>query len=459
MIFYGYEIDSPVSNLCIAQESDYNFANNIAYGDGVQFCSYMKLVDGKQQIFVGVSHDGGETWTPEQASTDYPTYDHYGSSCAVDTAGTGLHLCYSTKGYGPTADRRAYPSIRYRFRDADGVWGTPKTIFPSWNAGTPVGQYRQPSIAIDADNNVHLVASVCYGYNPYFGTTAWVVAYNNFTTESGYSTVNYAWLYYGYTSITTINPVINVDSYCNPHVTFRCRMPNSTYNPDCFTTAWAVNRQQGLLAGWPGGRTAGYVCVGSIPVNGAYLSILCDKSKAGPSGGPESVSAPSWFHRISTCHAPEYFDDVNGYDYPHCVYSFNGAGGVYPAGTYYTWKDATGWHDERIGTNVGQNNPSIALGPDGVIHTLVSDGVGYTYSDRAYRQRATPASAWSTKVTLGTEYIYYPRQLVQVQPTQFPTAAAPCSPFMAVELEGGVNKLKYYKCADVSTITGYGYFM
>jgi len=456
MAFIGYTIDTPVSSLCISQDDHDNLANNITYGDGIMFCSYMKSTGGYQQIFVAYSTDEGETWITEQVTTT--SYDKYSSTCAVDTTGTGVHLYYSAKGYGATATQKSRESIVYQFRDALGAWSTPIVIHQCSDISYPMWYFTQPCIAVDSTNKVHLVCSYVYNYNPYFGGQMWLVAYILLNPTLGTSS-NRAYFRYGYPVSTSGSqkshrPNIHVDSYNNPHITFLCERPNSTYAVDSQTTVWISNWQQGALAGWPGIRAGGvnyYVCYGQISA-GSNSHILCDKYKAAPVGGPESTTTPSWYHRASSCHAAGYFDSVNGYDYPHFVYSFNGSGGIYPAGTYYKWVDATGWHEELIYEVIPAYaiNPSIALGPDGIIHTIVPDG----NTIYGYRQRATPASAWSSKETVSS--LYYPRQLVQVNPTQFPIEAAPCSPFIAVQYDSGY-KLKYFKCVDV--VTGYGYFM
>ena len=452
MIFNSYEIDNAVAAACISQDDHDNLANQITHGVSIKFCSYMKSVSGKQQIFVAYSTDDGETWTSEQVTTT--AYDKYGSSCAVDTTGTGLHLTYTSKGYGATTDQRAHKSIVYQFRSAAGVWSTPVVIHQCENVSAVYREYTQPSIAVDADNKVHLVCS--FRWNIGYFTNYFYVVYIIIWPVG--VTSDLAWFLYGYldTSATqhiTQRPTIHLDSYGNPHVTFSCRRPNSSYALNCHTTCWVCNNQQGAWGGWPGTTWAGYQCYGVIP-DGASSSLrhtLCDKSKT-DLGGAYPTTHPSSFHGVSTCHVDGYFDDVNGYDYPHFVYNFDGTGGIYDAGTYYMWRDITGFHDELISASgTPSDDNSIALGPDGIIHTLVPSNIEDKYE---YRQRATPASAWGDVVTVSS--IWHPQQLAHIHPTQFPLAEALCSPFMAVDFSSG-TVLKYFKCAGI--VTGYGYFM
>ena len=448
MTFYGYEIDSPVSNLCISQDDADNLANCITYGDGIIFCSYMKSVSGKQQIFIGYSTDDGETWTSEQVTAS--AYDHYASSCAVNAAGTGLHLVYSAKGFGATATQKSHESIIYQFRDADGVWSGETVVCQCQNY-TSYWYYNQPSIAVDFDDNVHMVCRVAYNYNPYFSRRFWNLVYMKRTATTS-TWGNLAWLRYGYgNNRNCIRPNIQIDSYCNPHIVFVCKAPTSAYNLECYTTVWVANFQEGLFAGWPGAIYAGYVRR-DVVTELENFHVLCDKYKLA-SGGPGTSVAPSFHSRISLSHTY----DADTHDYPHCIYNYQISGTAYSTGYYYTWRDADGWHDEIIAAGAGDmNSPSIALNPNGKIHAIhKSVASGSTTFD--YRYRDNPVLAWSTKISVTS--LYYARQMVQMYPTQSPLDSMPCSPFIAVELEGGVNKLKYYKCADVSTITGYGYFM
>lgn len=442
MIFTGYDIDTPVDVDCINQESQNNAANNVVYGDGVRFCSYMKSVAGKKQIFVGVSRDEGETWDIEQVTSS--AYDHYESSCAIDVPGTGLHLVYAAKGYGSTEIRRANTSIIYNYRYPDGSWRGEWTII----GGGPVhyADAWHPCIAIDSSDNVHLACIWGINYSSYFGYTLPAGTYRRFNAAGGVvSGVGDRHEFrYGYhaTQCMLNKPNIQVDSYGNPQITYIIKKPRADFGANCFTSVWIANFQQGHIDGWPGTRYPGIptYCVGYLN-DAPNAHVLCDKDKR--TGVGTVPNYPSYYARMALSH--NY--DEGAYDYPHCVFSFVGYG-IYPGGTYYTWKDGTGWHDEVIALNSPPDSPSIAIGADGVLHSVVEDVIGASFG---YRQKASPAEAWSAKTVISS--VNYPRQLSQLLYAPFPLTGAPCSPFMAVE----GTTLKYFKCESFSR--GYGYFM
>ena len=454
MAFEGYTIDSPVAATCISQDGQDNVANDITYGENILwsggtiiFSSYMKSVSGVQQIFVNKSYTGGETWeTPEQVTTG--GYNKYGSSCCMDINGTGLHLVYSAKGHG-AVNQRPQKSMVYRFRDADGVWSAETVIeqagIYTWHNAT------SPSIAIDSAGYLHV--SYSWAYNSgYFGGAFQGIGYKKY---NGASLLAYAYMYYGPYSANLFNQNIQVDYYGNPHLVFNIRRPTAAFGANVTTTAWIVNLQQGHIDGWPGTRLYGNRCFGYLN-EAINCHVLCTKSLTGdPFPDPEERYSPSLYKRLAHSHSlvegNNYYDGVNEYDYPHCVYNFNAPGTIYTIGTYYTWKDDSGWHDELISLSPSSSpSPSIAINPDGKIHTVIPEPVNIS-SGYDYRQRTTYNSAWSSKISVVG--LTAPRQLFQRYPIQYPMDDMQCSPFMAVQ----DNALKFFKCADI--VTGYGYFM
>ena len=467
MTFLSYPIDTGHSINCIAIDGQYNASNNLSYASvsDTHFCTYNKVVSGVQQIFIAYSTDGGETWTPEQVTTLADVrgaYNKYGSSCAVDINGTGLHLVYASKGYGPTANRRAGRTMMYKFRDASGVWSA-EQVTGSVAEEVTYRQYYQPCIAIDSSDNVHMACIYGNSYSSFFGWTTYLINYvkrNSITGVWG----DRAYLYYGVSDATgnyynLRRPNIQVDSYGNPQIVCHCLRPITAYDVQCYTTVWFANLQQGALAGWPRIYFVAPYWVYSPIYERINSHILCDKDRSGPggTGSPGDANSPSTYARLALSHSSVgdncYYDGVNEYDYPHCVYNFSRIGFPDPIGTYYTWKDDYGWHDELISVGPASSpNPSVAINPDGKIHTIIPAPI--TAGTYDYRQRATYDEPWGLKVS--TPNIYYPRQLVQLNSTQYPMNTMACSPFLAMSGATG-TELKFFKCADV--VTGYGYFM
>ena len=439
MAFLSYPIDTGHSANCIAIDGQYNASNNVSYASvsDTHFCTYNKVVSGVQQIFIDYSPDGGETWTPEQVTTLADVrgaYNKYGSSCAVDINGTGLHLVYATKGYGPTANRRAGRTMAYRFRDASGVWSA-EQITGSVAEEITYRQYLQPCIAIDSSDNVHMACIYGAQHSSYFGWTYYITNYIKRDSATGLWG-DRAYLVYGAGAIYDLHrPNIQVDSYGNPHIVCRSRTPTSAYHAQNATTVWFANFQQGALTGWPRDSFYAPYWVYAQMTDRINSHVLCDKDKTGPGGtsSPGDMNTPSTYARLALSHSSVgdncYYDDANEYDYPHCVYNFSNLGFPDPIGTYYTWKDDLGWHDELISVGPASSpNPSIAINPDGKIHTLITSPVTAAMYD--YRQRVTYDEAWSSKISVPD--VYYPRQLLQLNSTQYPMDTMACSPFLAM---------------------------
>jgi len=456
MAFIGYPIDTPVSPTCISQDAGDNSSNNITYGEeawwpdgNIVFCSYMKVVSGVQQIFVNKSYTGGVTWeTPEQVTSG--NYHKYGSSCCMDVHGCGLHLVYSACGYGATAGKRANQSIIYQFRDADGVWSIETIIQLPYTAST-WNDSTHPCIALDSSGNVHLVYSWGINFSIITGRTVYVVVYRKY---NGVDWNTKAAFLYGGNEQYSDRPNIQVDYYGNPHVVMHIKQPTPSFYSTTYSTVWIANLQQGHIDGWPGTRPVPaypWYCKGwlSDTINS---HVLCTKLYTGTP--PSSFHHPSYYCRLSLSHSSVgdncYYDGANEYDYPHCVYDFNYGDTIYTVGTYYTWKDDSGWHDELISASPSSSpSPSIAINPDGKIHTIIQEPVVPAKYD--YRQRVTYDEMWGAKVSISE--LIAPRQLVQRYPVQYPMDVMQCSPFIAVQ----GSSLKFFKCPDV--VTGYGYFM
>jgi len=453
MTFIGYPIATGVIGGAISKPSINNCANSVTYGENVawtngnvHFCTYNKLVGGYYQVFVAFSLDNGTTWTEEQVTTD--NYHKYGSSCCMDIYGTGVHLVFSTLGRLNSIYTKA---MMYNFRTfvtaTTGTWGVEQYVEKSgWNVnhpGYPAFRHENcdaPSIAIDASDNVHCAFEHWDTFNTLTRRGWQCVMYQKRDAVSGNwgEKVTLRYKNGGIRPILKI-PNLQTDFYGNPHIVCTINKPLASWGSDTHTTCWIANDMQGDKLGWPGSYDAYYsYYIGTFPTDD-MCQLLYDTPTA-------SAGAVSNYPRLALSHI--YCDEIAGYDYPHAVYMVISPGS--PIGPYYKYKDSIGWHTEAITTGGPTiNSPSIALAPNGLIHTVVPDeSVGAKYD---HRTKVTPDASWS--VTKEIEGLLYPRQEHQRYPVQYPMDDMACSPFIAVT----GSTLTYYKCADESD--DYGYFM
>jgi len=113
--------------------------------DGTYWCVFCRVDENYyRQIYVAYSTNKGKTWTIEQVS--FATADQYNPSIAIDSQ-DNIHVVWAGAGWG------TYPAIRniqYRKRTSSG-WQPQESITNVNNV-----QYR-PVVAIDSNDNVHVV--------------------------------------------------------------------------------------------------------------------------------------------------------------------------------------------------------------------------------------------------------------------------------------------------------------
>ena len=455
-MFTGHTIQTGLDSYAIGYGMA-NTQNNPTYGEHpdwpnghVYACAYSKLTNGTYNIFFSYSTEWGQagTWVEEQVTFmtgGSETGHQYGPTVAVDINGNGFHLSWFGLGYAqiglPNYPAQKYmTSILYAFRDSTGVWTSTEVVDYSADlqyAPTYPSQrwynHRVPCIAIDEWDNVHIAYMTPWDH-PYT-VTHFAIRYKkrDHTTGVWGESVRLA---YGQ-QVDLANPNLQVDSYGNPHITCIVKKPTSSWGSGTKTTCWIANDNQGeRTAGWPGTYTESYQFYGGVFPNGDPMAELLYDI-------PAASGTPSVYSRMAL--SPIYTEGT--YDYPHCVYQSS-----LVDHNYYKYLDATGWHTEDMGYTLNAQTPSIAIGADGMIYTLLRNGDIETTFE--YLNRINPASAWTgAEIITG---IIYPRHLFQIQPSQYPLDGEDCSPFMA--LNG--TTLKFYRCGlPASAITGYGYFM
>jgi parallel beta-helix repeat protein len=179
-------------------ELGYNNVRNLGRtSDGALHCVYSRSDGSYTQIYYSCSSDGGETWTEEQI-TDAP-HNHGLPSIAIDS-NDDIHVvwshCQEPSYWGKTC------TIQYRVKKAT-TWQPIEDVITSYGS--------TPSIAIDSEDNIHLVLSGFWGgaYN------CNDVKYMK-RTSSGWSSPEKV-----STQCWACNPAIAVDNDDNIHVVYR----------------------------------------------------------------------------------------------------------------------------------------------------------------------------------------------------------------------------------------------
>ena len=452
MTFIALPIKTGLASTAIGT---FNNQNNPVYGEHpdwpnghVYVATYVEDVGGTDNVFVCFSTDWCQTWTHEQVTFmtgGSATGDQYSGSIAVDINGNGFHLVWYGKGYGqPSAP--FYPSqlyqtsLLYGFRDSVGVWTTSiiqysgDVEYGDWHPDFRYKNCTVPSIAIDQLDNVHLAYQYWNSRN-FVTRRTWDITWyrkRDHTTGVWGELARFLYGIYDATPFEMPHPNLQVDYYGNPHITARIKKPNSSWGVEGRTTIWFCNDQQGAFAGWAGSKS-GTAVYGEVSVN-TRRALLYE--------GPASTGV-SIYSRLALSH--HY--DQGTYDYPHCVYEVHHSG--VEQGNFYKYLDGTGWHTEKLNNLWNADNPSIAIGADGWIYTLVEITPG-VYE---YRKRTDPASPWSTPENIAAS-LTSPRHLHQRYPIQYPADGQDCSPFMGMV----GSQATLFRCGFPAT-SGYGYFM
>lgn len=187
----------------------YNSQNKpVRTSDGTLYAVYFKQLDGKHQIYVKKSVDGGDTWTDEtriSTASGMELYDQYYPSIAVDS-NDYLHVVWRGRATGYTT----YHQIWYAKYTTS--WATPVRI--STYAGMDGEYQKPPSIAVDSSSGyLHVV---WYGAaTGYANPQIWYAKYT-----AGWATPVRISTYAGMDTRLQEYPSIAVDSNDYLHVVF-----------------------------------------------------------------------------------------------------------------------------------------------------------------------------------------------------------------------------------------------
>ncbi|MGA8848313.1 MAG: peptidoglycan DD-metalloendopeptidase family protein [Dehalococcoidia bacterium] len=156
--------DANVGTLIASGVLSSSFARQLARtSDGAWYCVYHRSDGTYTQIYCSKSTDGGETWTEEQITTA-PLY-HYQPSVAIDSD-DNVHIAWIVFPDGDPWEQ----SYGYLWPGYPGYPGRVSTVqyrmkTTAWQSieNVKTGYHTVLSIAVDSENNVHLVIG---GHNP-----------------------------------------------------------------------------------------------------------------------------------------------------------------------------------------------------------------------------------------------------------------------------------------------------
>jgi hypothetical protein len=171
------------------------------------------------QVFVAKSKDNGQTWTSTKVSNQWYFKDRYqySPSLTIDNNGV-LHAVW----YGQTQDS-SYNNIRYaNSKDGGNTWGGHYNI----SSYTYYSSSMNPSLAVDADNTVHVSwsgrESSTYINNIYYTNRSALGSWSTATRLTSHT--------YGYPYLYQYGPSMDIDSSGNVHIAWY-GYPSASYYP------------------------------------------------------------------------------------------------------------------------------------------------------------------------------------------------------------------------------------
>jgi hypothetical protein len=267
---------------------------------GVLYCLYFRISAGNYAVFVKSSADDGSTWANETLISSLSSMSGYSNdfnSMAVDS-NNNLHVVWE----GESSSYSHYQIWYSRYNGT--AWSTP--IVLSTYAGMNTSTQNSPAIAVDSNNNLHVV---WYGQaSGYSNKQIWEADYNGaaWSTPVRLSTVD------GMSSSPILKfPCIVVDSNNNLDVLFRGNATGytnsgiwftrrtsgtwstpvvvSTYpgmnSTDQISPGLAIDSKNNVYAGW-NGNAAGYSSnqIWIAVYNGAWQTPVRVSTYSGMSG-------------------------------------------------------------------------------------------------------------------------------------------------------------------------------
>ncbi|MBA7575789.1 hypothetical protein ES708_17625 [subsurface metagenome] len=366
--------------------------------DGTLYAAYYKLVEyltiSNYKIYVKKSNDNGLTWATEETKiSTAPGMENYHQlyPSIAVDSNNNLHVVWHGRATGYTT----YYQIWYAKFDGNS-WSTPVRI--STYSGMEGYHQSNPSIAVGLDNNLHVVWYGCAtGYTTYY--QIWYAKFdgNSWSTPVRISTYN------GMATNSQYYPAIVVDSSNYLHVVWNGMATGYTtvdqiwYNK--YTTSWAGPVR---ISDYSGMENSSNYRPSIVVDSNDYLHVVW----AGQATG--YTVDQIWYNKYTTSWAgPVRISDYSGMESYHqfrpsmTVDSFNNLHVIwYGMATGYTdytkiWyaKYITSWITPECLQATGQNRHPVARWSRYPSCNIPYAGVDYVFTEGT----ATPWEVYSDK--------------------------------------------------------------